>query len=238
MNHSDPETLALTALGEGVATDADLTHLLGCAECAKQLRELRLTAAFAKRAMNEVALLLPDERVWQSISNQLGFAAVPTPPLVASGPPVRLESRGHRPRARVIRFFLVAALVVFFGVIGSIAAVTSQSPRTIAIARLQPLPAWEGASGTATVQILASGDRVVHITSVMPSHLSDVHEVWLTSSESSAPLSLGTLDGLTGSFKIPVGVDLGTYRYVSVSDQPTDPGAGQKPASVMQGILS
>ena len=100
------------------------------------------------------------------------------------------------------------------------------------------LPAWKGASGTATVQILASGDRVVHITSVMPSHLSDVHEVWLMSLESSAPLSLGTLDGLTGSFKIPVGVDLGTYRYVSVSDQPTDPDPGQKPASVMQGILS
>lgn len=132
----------------------------------------------------------------------------------------------------------MVALVVLFRVIGLIATVTSQSPRTVTSAKLQPLPAWKGASGTATAQILASGDRLVHITSVMPSHLSDVHEVWLMSSGSSAPLSLGTLDGLTGSFKIPVGVDLGTYRYVSVSDQPTDPHPGQKPASVMQGILS
>ncbi|WP_150306719.1 anti-sigma factor [Planctomonas psychrotolerans] len=86
--HTDPDLLALLALGEDVATAEELDHLADCAECAT--RRASLTAAANAGRSASVALVRPSDRVWQSISAELGLRLpVAAPSSVASpAPPV------------------------------------------------------------------------------------------------------------------------------------------------------
>lgn len=84
MEHCDPETLALTAMGEAPATDAQSAHLSACALCRAELDALRQTVSVARSTLGEGALSTPSGAVWSAIHRELGLAAGIRPPLEQS----------------------------------------------------------------------------------------------------------------------------------------------------------
>lgn len=69
--HTDPELLALLALGEQVGTEEDRAHVRSCAVCAAELAELQQVVALARSAVDE-AMSDPAPRVWEAIRAEIG----------------------------------------------------------------------------------------------------------------------------------------------------------------------
>jgi Anti-sigma-K factor rskA len=72
--HTDPDVLALLALGESTGTPADLEHVARCADCARALDEFALVAAAGRAGDPSDALMQPSDRVWAGISASLGLS--------------------------------------------------------------------------------------------------------------------------------------------------------------------
>ncbi len=142
--------------------------------------------------------------------------------------------------ARWWTFALAAAVVgVLAGVgIGFGIAQTAPPPSQTVLARaaLEPFPGWE-ASGEALVEEDADGARsiVVDVDSPVPSGA--VREVWLIRSDASGLVSLGLLDGASGRFTVPSGIDLGEYPIVDVSAEPLDGEPAHSGDSIVRGEL-
>ena len=114
----------------------------------------------------------------------------------------------------------------------------SAPPATVlADAVLAPFPGWAGATGHATVEEDAAGVRsiVVDMDAVVPS--GDVREVWLIRSDASGLVSLGLLDGDSGRFPVPAGIDLAEYSLVDVSAEPVDGDPAHSGDSIVRGEL-
>ena len=73
MPHVDPDVLALVALGEPVASEAEERHLADCAACAGTLAELRTTASVGRASRGAEPLMAPPARVWEGIAAELGL---------------------------------------------------------------------------------------------------------------------------------------------------------------------
>lgn len=82
MQHLDPESLSLLALGEELGGDA-ADHLRSCAGCTAEFRGLRRTVVAAKSGQPDAtALESPGPQVWAGIHRSLGLsAAVAADPL-------------------------------------------------------------------------------------------------------------------------------------------------------------
>lgn len=68
--HTDPELLALLALGEAVPDDV-ADHIRSCPTCTAELAELRGVVGLARSAA-AVTLTDPDPRVWTAVRESLG----------------------------------------------------------------------------------------------------------------------------------------------------------------------
>lgn len=68
--HTDPELLALLALGEEGGTEADRAHVASCRVCAAELEELRHVVVLAREVADE-AISDPDPRVWDAIRSEI-----------------------------------------------------------------------------------------------------------------------------------------------------------------------
>jgi len=75
--HTDPELLALLALGEQIGAEDDRLHLQTCPVCAAELAELRQVVVLA-RAAGDVTLAQPDPRVWVAVRDEVVRAAAAT----------------------------------------------------------------------------------------------------------------------------------------------------------------
>ena len=96
MQHLDPESLSLLALGEELGDDA-ADHLRSCASCAAEYRGLRRAVLAAKSGPEATALEPPGPQVWAEIHSALGLStAVAADPL---GSPTALGSPPAPPRA-------------------------------------------------------------------------------------------------------------------------------------------
>lgn len=94
MQHLDPESLSLLALGEELGDDA-ADHLRSCASCAADYAGLRRAVVAAKPAPDSAALEAPGPQVWAGIHSALGLsAAVAADPL---GSPAPTDSRHASP---------------------------------------------------------------------------------------------------------------------------------------------
>ena len=67
MSHSDPEILALLALGEEAGDAADHEHLAECEACRRELDNLRTAATVGRSTLDAGELLTPAPRVWAAI---------------------------------------------------------------------------------------------------------------------------------------------------------------------------
>ena len=88
MQHLDPESLSLLALGEDLGDDA-ADHLRSCADCAAECAGLRRAVVAAKPGPDALALESPGPQVWAGIHRTLGLSpAVAADPLGTSGSPL------------------------------------------------------------------------------------------------------------------------------------------------------
>ena len=66
----------------------------------------------------------------------------------------------------------------------------------------------------------------------------DVREVWLIRSDASGLVSLGLLEGDSGRFVVPDGIDLDEFTLVDVSAEPVDGDPAHSGDSIVRGELS
>lgn len=254
MSHLEPEQMTLLALGESVASLADCAHLRACEQCAAELEGFRSTVQVARTAAAEDdALEAPPARVWHAIHSELGLSGSPDgpvdpPPNVVplivpdDDPAPRTPAPDERPAAgRGMRtlWALAAVLVMVAGVgVAGWVVQSFNAPTQIAAAQLDAFPGHPGATGTADVEEARDGTRTLVVTVGSDTAPDTYREVWLIRNDAGALISLGVLDGDTGSFVIPEGVDLAEYSLVDVSVEPIDGDPAHSGDSIVRGQLS
>lgn len=110
------------------------------------------------------------------------------------------------------------------------------APQVVASATLEPLPGWD-AGGSAEVETRSDGSRqlVVDLTGQVGGD--GFREVWLLKPDVSGLVSLGTLDGPTGRFDLPAGLDLDEFSVVDVSEEQFDGDPAHSGDSIVRGPL-
>lgn len=146
------------------------------------------------------------------------------------------------PRRRRISTWIAASAAagVLVGAVGGAwwASRIDDAPvaSVVAEASLDPLPGWD-AAGTAALREYPDGTRVVAVD--VDAVLGDdgFREVWLLAPDVSGMVSLGLLEGTSGEFTLPAGVDLTLYPVVDVSEEPFDGNAAHSGNSIVRGEL-
>jgi hypothetical protein len=236
MTHSDPELLALLALGEDAASAEDRLHLAGCPDCRAELTALARPIAAA--TADEPALTPPAPEVWAGIAAALALEPrFRQDPLGPSGPVAVASRRPVGRRRGVVTVLAAAALVLVVGGIAAALLGARSEPQRLAAADLHALPGWQGRSGTAVLERLPDGDRIVELrTTVQPAGSTD-REVWLMTDGAKRLVSLGFLHGTSGTFRVPTGTDLDRFRLVDVSAEPRDGDPAHSGDSIIRGTL-
>jgi hypothetical protein len=260
VQHSDPDVLALVALGERPpAVDAE--HLLACDQCRTDVEQLRSVVSAVRVDVSAGPAVAPPDRVWQGIAAATGVRAAPRPDRVADAaaaqpgpaafPPVpdELASRRRRRGGVGVRALIgVAAAALVVGAAGGVASSrlfdapppAAQGPANqqvvsqVTLKNLQP--EVTDATGSAEVVRTASGNRLVLDVSKLKPTPGHFYEVWLIDNGIKKMVSLGILDGSNAQFVIPDGVDVSAYPIVDISlQQPGDP--KHSGDSVLRGVI-
>lgn len=247
MLHCDPDTLALKSLGEPVGTPDEDAHLAQCEECQAELSALSTVVTIARDG-GPLELAEPSPAVWDRIRTELDLADAAAP---ESGTPAADDTEGapvvslaeHRERrARPATWLLAAAGIggIVVGGLGAAALVTSsESASTATVAAsvdLAPLPTWD-ASGSAELAVTDDGQQVLTVSVDAESGADGYREVWLIDSNVEGMVSLGILDGSTGEFVVPDGVDVSEYPIVDISQEPFDGDPTHSGDSIVRGQI-
>ena len=252
--HSDPELLAMMALGEPDLPAHAIAHVARCPECREELESLQRVATLARSGSPlDDRLEQPDPAVWNRISVNLGLdptvvpATVPSAALQAQGatdPAPGRRSLPHlarRPRAR--RWVVAGAIAAVVGLGAAatgiaIVAPHGRPPATVTTqATLKALPQWTGSRGVALVEKASGGEREVVVSMTMSHGASGYREVWLISPDLKKLISIGVLSGTKGRFTLPADVNLKDYPIVDVSEEPLDGNPAHSGNSIVRGTL-
>ncbi len=233
MQHVDPEVLALLALGENAADATDHEHIAACESCRSELDNLAHAAEVGRSTLSAGELLEPHPRVWSAITDEVaGLEARQAQPVLA---PVTTLS--HR-RRWVLPVAAAAALVLALG-IGTTWSALSPTPATLlASATLDAFPDWPDASGEAVVEETPEGTRVVVVSLDVPAGDDGFREVWLIDPDTFQLVSLGIVEGGSGRFTIPAGLDLTRFSVVDISEEQFDGDPTHSGDSIVRGQLS
>jgi hypothetical protein len=248
VSHTDPEILALRALGETAGTAADAEHAASCAHCRAELARLAEVVRLARDTEPGETLQAPPPQLWDRIAAIVGTspalngaAAAGKTPEEASAPASR-RPRLAWPRGRLASAMAGLAAGVIIGIGGGVGvAQVSQAPpaRVVARIELSPLPQfpqWQGTTGTAVMRSTATQQEIV-ITLRAPAR-PGFYEAWLLARDGISMISLGDLSAdHTGTFTVPPGVDLRDYSRIDISLQPFDGSTQHSKASVVRGVL-
>jgi len=264
MSHLDPDDLAAIALSPSSATAAQRAHLEMCKDCSREQRELVHTVNIGK-SLDDSELLSPPPAAWAGIHAALGLSVPAAEPShVASShrampptatPPVQIDARERarslpqdiptspRSRRRLWPLLVAAVLVGLLGGlgVGALSNLSGDRFATVAEADLEPLPGQQGV-GSARVEVSSNGERDIVVTltdAAVPSAPSDttLREVWLLNADASGLVSLGLLDGSSGRFVLPAGVDIDEYPLVDVSIEHADGDPAHSGDSIVRGQL-
>mgnify|MGYP003583247581 FL=1 len=244
MSHLDPERLALVAVGEAL-TDAEQQHLATCDACSLELAELEHTVAVGRSTVTLGELETPPERVWNRILDEVrsqpeaAASGIPVDVPVVSSPAVaenQSDQRRKPGRGRML-FALAASIAVVLAIAGVWTFVRTQQPVEIASATLDAFPDHPDAVGTAEVTELSDGERTLTVSIDDFDESAGFREVWLITADASDLVSLGELDGKTGTFVVPADVDLRDFVLVDVSQEPRDGNPAHSGDSIVRGQL-
>lgn len=245
MSHVDPDLLSLHAFGEAVLSEADLSHLRSCVACAAEAESLSAVAALASGAP-EVTLAEPPSGLWAAVAEATGIAAssrADTEPSTPAGPVSPAAVRGaedDRPK----RWPLWIAAAVLIGVVGGVAGVIGwqalnddRAEETLAEVDLNR-PDDESTPALGSARLVEADDRRVLSVSLDDADPeSGFLQVWLLAPDASSLISLGVLEGPTGSFDLPAGLDLAEFPVVDVSVEPFDGDPGHSGESLARGEI-
>lgn len=252
--HTNPEVLALLALGESAGTVGERDHVKTCRTCSEEVSELARIADVGRTASATDTLATPSPEVWQRIVAELGLSEAAGHGGVATAtrpaPVVDLAARRAGPpkpdRTSAGRRFLALAvaaglaLVVGIGIgIGYEQWVNKPTMRVIASAELKALPTWAGTTGTAQVMVDGTGRRelVLRVTPAKP--VDGTLQVWLMKGTVRDPQKMGTVANGEARIDIPPDMSLFSFPVVDVSDEPpNDPDPQHSGNSVVRGELS
>ncbi len=232
MNHVDAQVLALMALGEPVASEADRAHLAGCDDCARDLRQLSAAAHVARATTGDAPLDRPDAALWTAILAEL--------PADRGRPAARAIPIAGRRRLTRLSATLAAAAIIVVLAIGGVAAWSALRPAdtlTVAATKLESLPAWRGtASGTAVVVESSAGVRrlTIRLSITAPAKY---RQAWLMTPDLKHFIRIGSVDGAVATLDIPKGVDIGRYSVVDISDEPASTVTQPSDDSIVRGTL-
>jgi anti-sigma-K factor RskA len=131
-----------------------------------------------------------------------------------------------------------AAAAVLVAVAGAVwLASTPPSPTVLATASLDALPEWPSASGSARLERLADGSRVIQVTLDSPADPDGFREAWLITGDAGALVSLGVMSEGTATFAVPDGIDTSRYELVDVSEEAFDGDPAHSGDSIVRGPL-
>lgn len=228
--HSDPDDLALRALGEDVAGVDE--HLAACDECRAEVDALRALVGTARTVRDDDAPQAPPETVWAGVRAELGLGSADLP---ADELAVRRQRTPAAPRSLAL---VAAALVgLVAGVAGTLLVTRDDEPGVTVVAAtvLRPL---EGDSrrGDAEVVRTASGRELDLVVRGLPRG-EGYYEVWLLDTEHKRLVPIGLLEGARGRFTLPEGIDLSEYPVVDISLEPADGDPAHSGNSLARGTL-
>ncbi len=264
--HPDDDTLAVVALGEH--DDADVAgHVAGCGRCRAEVQSLAEVVRVGRSfGGSDEATLMPPRSVWERIAAEVGIdaALLPSTPdraldvasreTATAAPITHLSEypsrsaastaggRGSTSGRRPSRTGLVVAASVIGALLGVGAtlgwqALDEGSPAVLASTTLAPLPEKVG-TGTAEVRS-AGGRRELDLSLDAAAPAEGFLQVWLlSSSDDERMVLLGVLEGGSGSFVLPPGVQLEDYPVVDVSIEPYDGDPLHSRNSLVQGTLN
>ncbi|ROS23854.1 anti-sigma-K factor rskA [Cellulomonas sp. PhB150] len=232
--HVDDDVLALLALGEEAGTTADRAHVQECELCGDEIAALADVVGLARSADTE--LVTPGPQVWERIAAELELAPAAVPATAPDPVVVPLAPR-RRPRAWAW-ISAAAAVGIIIGGAGVGWALTrdDRARSVVATATLDPLPGWS-AQGSAKVETTRDGTRVLVVDVDEKSDPDGFREVWLLTPDVKGLVSVGTLDGSSGRFDLPAGLDLDEYSVVDVSQEPFDGNPAHSGDSIVRGAL-
>ena len=243
--HTNPDLLALLALGEDVAAEEDSVHISGCPDCRAELAAFSAAAGNARRA-GESTLVAPRPEVWQQISRELGFrdpsaaAAEVAPPAEPPAVVPAFAPPTNPGRVRLAAFVLAAALALAVGVgLGANLDRVTPGEREVAAVPLNALPGWSGSSGRAVVEEDEEGNRTLVVAIESPQAADGPREVWMTTSSAEPMIAMGYLgeDG-KGRFPIEPSVDLKKFQLIDISQEPAgDQNFRHSGKSILRGKL-
>ena len=249
MSHTDPEILALRALGETAGTAADAEHAETCPHCRAEVARLAGIVELARAEGAAERLRTPPPRVWDRIAAAAGAGEPPVaadgngaPAPAARGPRSRRDSRARWPRGRLATGLagLAAGLIIGIGGTAGVVQLTkAPATRVVAQIELLPLPAsgqFGDATGTAVMR--AAGRQQLMAVTLHAPRAPGFYEVWLLARNGVSMISLGDLNASqTGTFIIPSGTDLRNYSRIDISLQPFNGSTQHSKTSVVRGSL-
>jgi hypothetical protein len=259
VQHPDPESLSLLALGEELGDDA-ADHLSSCASCAADYRGFRRVVLAAKPAAEATVLEPPGPQVWAGIHSALGLsgavaadpfgsptpsgkpAAVPPESASVSVLPTREGRAGRRREGgsgwlRGPQVWLAAAAAALLAA-GVFWSVQQNLPTATPLAQAQLAPVDQhSATGSARIVEARDGQRSLEVK-VDKIEATGYQEVWLIAPDLSRLVSLGVMTSESGSFAVPAGLDLAEFPIVDVSDEPVDGNPAHSSVSIVRGTLS
>jgi hypothetical protein len=257
--HSDPDVIALRAIGEAAGDEEQITHLAECSQCAAELEELRHVATIVQEEDSMLSLEHPPARVWERIQAELQIdPSSPTtdqPPLALSdasapfdaGSLVEPEHAAPAPdsvpaqRGGTSKWVLALAAGVTGIAVGGLGVslwdgAGDADQQVVAQTELEPLPDWPGSSGQANV-VQVDGSQVLEVSVADTAAADGYQEVWLIDTNVEGMISLGVLEGEDGQFVIPTGIDVGDFPIVDISLEPTDGKPEHSGNSIVRGVL-
>lgn len=244
MQHVDPEILALLALGEQVALPEDSAHISECEQCQHEIDVLSRAAMVGRSTFDAGELLDSPPRVWERISDELALShdvATPSRPNAADTSDATVHSLDARRRSPWVGVIAAAASLALVAAAGSAIWLTfrpATQPTILARATLDAFPNWASSTGDAKLEQLSDGTRVIDVNLTAPATDGGYREVWLITSDASALVSLGVVEGTSGQFTVPDGLDVDNYDLVDISEEQFDGDPAHSGDSIVRGQLS
>lgn len=238
MAHLPDDALALIALGAEPTPD-EARHLQACSTCTAEVDSFSRVVA-AGRSFETERHDPPPPAVWAAIHRELELddslradpLAAPEPAQTSPAPVIPLRRPARR---KWIPAVAAAAVVVSAAAVGTwgLTRSTDRDPEVLASVELAPLPDY-AENGTAVVDRLPDGGRELVVTA-SGEDARGYREVWLIAPDISGMVSLGTLEGTEGRFRIPDNLNLDEYPIVDISDEPLDGNPAHSGDSILRG---